>query len=150
MVVLENRSGEILAWVGSPDFWADTAGQVDMVTSARQPGSALKPFLYGLAFDRGWTPASVIADVPRIYQTATGVYAPRNYDRRFHGPSRIREALGSSYNIPAVELSNRLGTGSFHATLLRAGFASLSRFHDAFKKACGCSPREYRSKCRTR
>jgi penicillin-binding protein 1C len=127
VVVLENRSGEILAWVGSPDFWADTAGQVDMVTSARQPGSALKPFLYGLAFDRGWTPASVIADVPRVYQTATGVYAPRNYDRRFRGPSRIREALGSSYNIPAVELANRLGTGSFHATLLRAGFASLSR-----------------------
>lgn len=126
-VVLENQSGEILAWVGSPDFWADTAGQVDMVTSARQPGSALKPFLYGLAFDRGWTPASVIPDVPRVYQTATGAYAPRNYDRRFHGPSRIREALGSSYNVPAVELASRIGTGSFHATLLRAGFASLSR-----------------------
>jgi penicillin-binding protein 1C len=126
-VVLENQSGEILAWVGSPDFWADTAGQVDMVTSARQPGSALKPFLYGLAFDRGWTPASVIPDVPRVYQTATGAYAPRNYDRRFHGPSRIREALGSSYNVPAVELASRMGTGTFHATLLRAGFASLSR-----------------------
>ena len=127
LVVLDNASGEILAWVGSPDFWADTAGQVDMVGSPRQPGSALKPFLYGLAFDRGWTPASVLADVPRVYRTATGVYAPRNYDRRFHGPARIREALASSYNIPAVELANRLGTGSFHATLLRAGFSSLSR-----------------------
>jgi penicillin-binding protein 1C len=126
-VALDNASGEILAWVGSPDFWADTAGQVDMVTSPRQPGSTLKPFLYGLAFDRGWTPASVLADVPRVYRTATGVYAPRNYDRRFHGPSRIREALASSYNLPAVELASRLGVGSFHAALLRAGFASLSR-----------------------
>ena len=52
-VVLDNRSGQVLAWVGSPDFWADTAGQVDMVVCARQPGSALKPFLYALAFDRG-------------------------------------------------------------------------------------------------
>jgi penicillin-binding protein 1C len=126
-VVLENRSGEVLAWVGSPDFWADTAGQVDMVVSQRQPGSTLKPFLYGLAFDRGWTPATVIPDIPRVYHTATGVYAPRNYDRRFHGPARVREALGSSYNLPAVELVNQLGTGSFHATLLRAGFVSLSR-----------------------
>jgi penicillin-binding protein 1C len=127
LVVLDNRSGEILSWVGSPDFWADTAGQVDMVASPRQPGSTLKPFLYGLAFDRGWSPASVVADVPRVYRTATGTYAPRNYDRRFHGPSRLREALASSYNLPAVELANRLGTGSFHATLRRAGFSSLGR-----------------------
>ena len=56
-VVLDNRSGEVLAWVGSPDFFADTAGQVDMVVSPRQPGSALKPFLYGLAFDHGFTAA---------------------------------------------------------------------------------------------
>jgi penicillin-binding protein 1C len=127
MVVLENGSGDILAWIGSPDFWADTAGQVDMVVSARQPGSALKPFLYGLAFDRGLTPASVVADLPRVYRTATGAYAPRNYDRRFHGPSRLREALASSYNLPAVELADRLGAGSLHAMLRRAGFTSLSR-----------------------
>ncbi len=127
VVVLENASGEILAWVGSPDFWADTAGQVDMVASPRQPGSTLKPFLYGLAFDRGWTPASVLADVPRVYHTATGVYAPRNYDRRFHGPTRLREALASSYNLPAVELAHRLGPGSLYATLRRAGFTSLDR-----------------------
>ncbi len=127
LVAIHNRSGEILGWVGSPDFWADTAGQVDMVVSGRQPGSTLKPFLYGLGFDRGWTPASVLADVPRVYRTATGVYAPRNYDRRFHGPTRLREALASSYNLPAVELANRLGVGSLHAILHRAGFASLRR-----------------------
>jgi penicillin-binding protein 1C len=131
-VVLDNRSGEILAWVGSPDFWADTAGQVDMVLSARQPGSALKPFLYALAFDRGGTPASVLPDIARVYRTGTGPYRPRNYDRRFHGPVRAREALGSSYNIPAVELASRLGVGSLLHVLRGAGFASLGRSADHY------------------
>ncbi len=127
LVVLRNRTGEVLAWVGSPDFWADTAGQVDMVVSPRQPGSALKPFLYGLAFDRGMTPATVLPDVPRTYATTTGAYQPRNYDRRFHGPVRAREALASSYNVPAVELADRLGVGSVLGILHNAGFASLTR-----------------------
>ena len=127
VVVLDNGSGEVLAWVGSPDFWADTAGQVDMVTSARQPGSALKPFLYALAFDRGYTPATILPDVARVYQTSTGPYAPRNYDRRFHGPVRAREALGSSFNLPAVELAERLGVSSLLAVLRGAGFGSLGR-----------------------
>jgi penicillin-binding protein 1C len=126
-VVLDNASGEILAWVGSPDFWADTAGQVDMVVSARQPGSALKPFLYALAFDRGYTPASILPDIARVYQTSTGPYRPRNYDRRFHGPVRAREALASSYNLPAVHLADRLGTGSLLQVLREAGFVSLGR-----------------------
>ncbi len=125
VVVLDNPTGEVLAWVGSPDFWADTAGQVDMVVSPRQPGSALKPFLYGLALDRGYTAASVLPDLPRTYRTTLGPYRPRNYDRRFHGPVRAREALASSYNIPAVELAERLGIGSLYRTLHLAGFASL-------------------------
>ena len=124
-VVLDNKTGEVLAWVGSPDFWADTAGQVDMVVSPRQPGSALKPFLYGLAFDRGYTAASVLPDIARTYATSVGPYRPRNYDRRFHGPVRAREALASSYNIPAVELTERLGAPALLRTLRDAGFASL-------------------------
>ena len=102
-VVLDNESGEVLAWVGSPDFWAAKDGQTDMVVSARQPGSALKPFLYGVALDRGYTAASVLPDIPKTYATSTGPYQPRNYDRRFRGPTRVREALASSYNVPAVE-----------------------------------------------
>jgi len=125
VVVLDNPTGEVLGWVGSPDFWADTAGQVDMVISPRQPGSALKPFLYGLALDRGYTAASVLPDLPRTYRTTLGPYRPRNYDRRFHGPVRAREALASSYNIPAVELAERVGMGSLYRTLHLAGFASL-------------------------
>ena len=131
-VVLDNRTGEVLAWVGSPDFWADTAGQVDMVVSPRQPGSALKPFLYGLAFDRGYTAASVLADVPRTYATATGPYQPRNYDRRFHGPVRAREALASSFNVPAVELTDRLGAASLLRVLHEAGFGSLRQGADHY------------------
>ena len=126
-VVLENRSGGILAWVGSPDFFEPKSGQVDMVISPRQPGSALKPFLYGLAFDRGYTAASVLPDLATVYQTSTGPYAPRDYDRRFRGPVRAREALGSSLNLPAVELNHRLGPAELLLTLHRAGFGSLQR-----------------------
>ncbi|HET7584407.1 MAG TPA: penicillin-binding protein 1C [Gemmatimonadaceae bacterium] len=124
-VVLDNRTGEILAWVGSPDFFDDTAGQTDMVVSPRQPGSALKPFLYGLAFDRGFTPASILPDVERTFATATGAYRPRDYDRRTRGPVRAREALGSSYNIPAVVLADSVGVSALLATLHAAGFTSL-------------------------
>ena len=127
VVALDNETGEVLAWVGSPDFWADTAGQVDMVVSPRQPGSALKPFLYALAFDHGYTPATILPDIAKVYQTSTGAYAPRNYDRRFHGPVRAREALGSSYNLPAVELAERLGVSGLLGVLHGAGFASLGR-----------------------
>lgn len=132
VVVLDNASGDVLAWVGSPDFWESRTGQTDMVVSPRQPGSALKPFLYALAFDRGITAATVLADVPRSYATATGAYTPRNYDRRFRGPVRAREALASSYNVPAVELAERVGVGALHATLRRAGFASLGREADHY------------------
>lgn len=127
VVALDNETGEVLAWVGSPDFWSPNDGQADMVVSPRQPGSALKPFLYALAFDRGFSPASVLPDLPKAYASATGSYSPRNYDRRFRGPVRAREALASSYNVPAVELASRLGTGAFLHTLRLAGFESLQR-----------------------
>jgi penicillin-binding protein 1C len=132
VVVLDNPTGEVLAWVGSPDFWADTAGQVDMVASPRQPGSALKPFLYALAFDHGATAATVLADIATTYQTPAGPYHPRNYDRRYHGPVRAREALASSYNVPAVSLTDRMGYATLLHGLQRAGFASLTRPADYY------------------
>jgi penicillin-binding protein 1C len=132
LVVLDNPSGEVLAWVGSPDFWADTSGQVDMVVSPRQPGSALKPFLYALAFDRGVTAATVLADIATTYQTSGGPYHPRNYDRRYHGPVRAREALASSYNVPAVGLTDRIGYATLLYGLRRAGFESLHRPADHY------------------
>ncbi|HET7230458.1 MAG TPA: penicillin-binding protein 1C [Longimicrobium sp.] len=125
-VVLDNATGEVLAWVGSPNFQEPEVGQVDMVASPRQPGSALKPFLYGLAFDRGHTAATVIPDVPRSFSTTMGPYRPQNYDRRFHGPVRAREALASSFNVPAVEVADHVGVEALLETLHRAGFASLT------------------------
>jgi penicillin-binding protein 1C len=132
VVVLNNASGEVLAWVGSPDFWASENGQTDMVVSPRQPGSALKPFLYGLALDRGVTAATVLPDIPKSYATTIGAYRPRDYDRRFRGPVRAREALASSYNVPAVELASRFGASSLLQTLHLAGFTSLTRDADYY------------------
>jgi penicillin-binding protein 1C len=126
-VVLDNSTGGVLAWVGSPDFWNERNGQTDMVVSSRQPGSALKPFLYGLAIDRGYTAATVLPDIPHSFATSTGPYSPRNYDRRIRGPVRAREALASSYNVPAVDLASRVGASSLLNTLHLAGFASLDQ-----------------------
>lgn len=131
-VVLDNASGEVLAWVGSPNFMDPENGQTDMVVSERQPGSALKPFLFGLALDRGFTAATILPDIPKTYPTTTGPYRPRNYDRRFRGPVRAREALGSSYNVPAVELAERVGTASLLETLHLAGFSSLRQNADHY------------------
>ena len=125
-VVLDNTTGDVLAWVGSPDFTAPS-GQVDMVVSHRQPGSALKPFAYAYAFEHGMTASAILDDVSRSWQTASGPYRPRNYDRREHGPVRAREALASSYNIPAVQLTDRIGVPALLQTLRNAGFIGLTR-----------------------
>lgn len=131
VVVLDNATGDVLAWVGSPDFDA-VRGQVDMVTSRRQPGSALKPFLYALAFERGYGASSILDDIPRTWMTSTGPYRPRNYDRQFRGPVRARVALGSSLNLPAVQLADALGASALLGVLHRAGFASLTRSADHY------------------
>ncbi|HEY4303739.1 MAG TPA: penicillin-binding protein 1C [Gemmatimonadaceae bacterium] len=131
-VVLSNATGEVVAWVGSPDFWNSEHGQTDMVLSPRQPGSALKPFLYALAFDHGVTAATILPDLPKSYATSLGAYRPRDYDRRFRGPVRAREALASSFNVPAVELASQLGASSLLQTLRLAGFSSLSRDADFY------------------
>ena len=91
----------------------------------RQPGSALKPFAYGLALGSGWTPASVLSDVDLEVETAGGAWLPRNYDRRQHGPVRLRAALANSYNVPAVELTDALGPERVLEVLRQAGFTSL-------------------------
>ena len=124
LVVLDAQSGDILAWVGSPDFFAGS--QVDGVLARRQPGSALKPFTYALAFAAGRTPADLVADVP-ITGLADG-FSPENYDREYHGPVRMREALACSYNIPAVRtLKDYVTTGRLLEFLRGAGCASLDR-----------------------
>lgn len=124
-VILDNASGDVLAYVGSPDF-GGAGGQNDGVQALRQPGSALKPFVYALALESGRIdPASLLPDVPLSIEGDDGVFAPQNYDGTFHGPVRAREALGNSYNVPAVWLADRLGVGTVLAGLRRFGFVSL-------------------------
>lgn len=125
-IVVDNASGEVLAYVGSADFFDEaTGGQNDGVAALRQPGSTLKPFAYGLALASGYTPASVLADLEARFPIADGEYVPQNYDRRAHGPVRLRAALANSYNVPAVRLADRLRPERLLDVLHRAGFASL-------------------------
>ena len=125
VLVLDNETHETVAYVGSADFKNTfDGGQVDGVQAVRSPGSALKPLLYGLAFDAGIiTPKTKLADVP----TNFGGYAPDNYDRRFNGPVTAEFALANSLNIPAVSLLNELGTGAMVQTMQRAGFATVKK-----------------------
>lgn len=125
-IVLENRSGEVLAYVGSAG-WNDPDGRNDGVRALRQPGSALKPFAYALAFEGDLTPASLLLDVPAHFTTPTGEYSPRNYDGRFHGPVLAREALANSYNVPAVRVAHRVSPEVLLARLRAVGFESLGR-----------------------
>lgn len=129
VLVVDNASGEVLAYVGSPDFFDDTAlGQNDGVLALRQPGSALKPFIYGEAMGQlGMTTATLLPDVELHLSTAEGDYSPRNYDGRFHGPVRLREALANSLNVPAVYVASELGPARSLAALQRFGFTSLNR-----------------------
>jgi penicillin-binding protein 1C len=127
VVVLDNATGDVLAYVGSPDFGDDAhGGQNDGVRARRQPGSTLKPFLYGLAMERlGWTAATALPDVQLQISTEAGTYAPMDFDERFHGPVRLREALGSSLNVPAVWTAEQVGDGAVLGRLRELGFGSL-------------------------
>ncbi len=116
LVAIQPNSGKILAMVGSADFFNDEiAGQVNMAVAPRQPGSSIKPLTYTAAFEKGWTPSTLIWDVPSEFppsgdQTDTRPpYEPVNYDEKFHGPVLLRTALASSYNIPAVKTLDYVG-----------------------------------------
>ncbi|MDA5556800.1 penicillin-binding protein 1C [Shimia sp. MMG029] len=122
MVVADHTSGEILASVGSAGVTGADARQgfIDMTRAKRSPGSTLKPLVYGLSFDRGLAhPETMIADRP----TRFGRYAPQNFDGRFRGELRVREALAQSLNIPVVMLTDELGPANLMAAMRAAGMA---------------------------
>jgi penicillin-binding protein 1C len=129
VLVVDNGSREVLAYVGSPDFWsARGLGQNDGVRARRQPGSTLKPFVYATALDSlGYSAATLLPDIELHLPTPQGDYAPKNYDGRFHGPIRLRQALASSLNVPAVYTVQRAGVDRTLELLHRFGFASLDR-----------------------
>ena len=116
LVAIRPATGEILAMVGSPDFFnEEISGQVNMAVAPRQPGSSIKPVTYAAAFEKGWTPATLIWDVPSEFPPSGNPddprdpYKPVNYDGKFHGPVLARTALGSSYNVPAVKTLDFVG-----------------------------------------
>ncbi len=130
LLVLDNQTGDVLAWVGSADFFASAnQGQVDGVTALRQPGSSLKPFLYALAFSRGYKTTDLIQDEPLYTQ---GGFIPKNYDETYHGPVPLRIALACSYNIPAIRLAEKLSVDKVLTILRDFGFKSLSASADKY------------------
>lgn len=122
-LVLENATGEVLAWVGSTGPFS-AAAEVDGVTAARQPGSTLKPFLYAEALaERRLTAASLLDDSPAHLQTASGLYIPQNYDRAFKGWVSVRTALAASLNVPAVRTLVMVSPDSFARQLAAFGIS---------------------------
>ena len=123
LVVLDNASGEVRAWVGSSGDLS-AAAQVDGVLAKRQPGSTLKPFVYALAFEKKLiTPASLIDDSPAQLATQNGLYLPQNYDHDFKGWVSARTALGASLNVPAVRVGAMLGVDALAERLNALGLA---------------------------
>ena len=128
LVVLDNRTGEIRALVGSRDYFdEDNAGQVNGALALRQPGSALKPFTYALALEKGLTAGSIVEDAPFRSAAGGGAYMPQNYDRKYHGPMSLRSALACSYNVPAVALLDAVGPDLLLRRLSSLGLSTLSR-----------------------
>jgi penicillin-binding protein 1C len=122
VVVLDNATGEVLAWVGSSGTDISSAADVDFVAALRQPGSTLKPFLYAQAIaQKRITAASLLDDSGTQIQTAGGLYIPQNYDRQFKGWVSARTALGASLNVPAVRTLVMVSPDAFHKQLMQLG-----------------------------
>ena len=113
-LVTNPQTGEILAMVGSKDYFDfEHDGQVNVTLRPRQPGSSIKPLTYSIALEQGRSPSSIIDDSPITYQSAgSPPYSPKNYDGKFHGKVTLREALASSYNVPAVKTLAEIGVST--------------------------------------
>jgi penicillin-binding protein 1C len=135
-MVIDSNSGEILSMVGSKDFFADDYdGQVNVVMSQRQPGSAIKPVTYATAFAQGYTPAHMLMDVRTEFPSGTGeAYVPVNYDGAYRGPVQLRFALGSSLNVPAVKLLALVGVEEMLTTAYEMGFTTLEPTNENMRR----------------
>lgn len=134
-IALDNQTGEILAYVGSTDYFEPSHfGQNDGVQTLRQPGSTLKPFLYQLALEnRTIHPNTILVDVPTYYAIpGAKLYEPTDYDGKFLGPVRVRLALGNSLNIPAVRVLEQVGVEAFLSRLHQLGFQHLTETADYY------------------
>jgi penicillin-binding protein 1C len=125
VIILDNRSHELIAAAGSADFWdRAAAGEVNGYRAPRSPGSALKPFIYALGFDQGViSPRHYLEDVPIDFR---GGYSPENYDRKFSGTVSVQEALERSLNVPAINLLRQLGDYGLYQLLRRVKFSTVA------------------------
>ena len=130
VVIIENDTAAVRALVGSRDFWSrEDCGQINGALVRRSPGSALKPFVYALAFERGvLCPSEVLGDVPRSFSG----YMPVNYDREWRGPVSARAALRDSLNMPAVAVLQRVGVGRLHGFLQECGLTTVTRAPESY------------------
>ncbi len=129
IVTIRATTGEILAMVGSTDYYDDSIdGQFNTAIGLRQPGSAFKPFTYVTAFGEGYSPATMVLDIPKAYPFESGgpSYNPVNFDRSFHGAVSLREALANSYNVPTVEVMKWTGIGDVIDTAHLMGINSIN------------------------
>ncbi|BAY08225.1 penicillin-binding protein 1C [Calothrix sp. NIES-2098] len=129
-LVIDNHTGEVLAYVGSPDYFNEAKlGRNDGVQALRQPGSTLKPFVYELALEKGVIrPNTILADVPAYYAIpGAKLYSPTDYTQTFLGPVRIRVALANSLNVPAVRVLEKVGVPTFLEYLRQLGFEHLNQ-----------------------
>ncbi|MBN3908170.1 MAG: penicillin-binding protein 1C [Nostoc sp. NMS1] len=129
-LVIDNHTGEVLAYVGSPDYFNQAKlGRNDGVQALRQPGSTLKPFVYELALEKGLIrPNTILADVPTRYAIpGARLYSPTDYTERFLGPVRVRIALANSLNVPAVRVLEKVGVETFLERLHQLGFENLNQ-----------------------
>lgn len=128
ILVMNTETSEILAMIGSQDYFGSDAGQVNGCLAKRQPGSAIKPFTYILALRDGFTKASILPDVPMEFQLPDGSrFAPKNYSKKYNGPVWLKEALGASLNVPTVYLVDRLGVERLYNLLKVLKFESLDK-----------------------
>ncbi len=129
LVALDPRTGEIKTMVGSVDYRnKDIDGQVNIALANRQPGSSFKLFTYLAAFEKGYTPGTMVLDVRQSFPDPPNApYVPENYDRKFHGPQRFRQALARSYNVPAVKVLSLVGVKPVVALAHRLGITTLNR-----------------------
>ncbi len=123
LVAIDPKTGQILAMVGSIDYWnLENNGNFNVATAKRQPGSSIKPLVYATGFQGKYNPGSIIFDL----QTDFGKYVPKNYDGSYHGPVTIRKALGNSYNIPAVKMLGIVGIDKMIETATEMGITTFN------------------------
>ncbi|MFK8068840.1 MAG: transglycosylase domain-containing protein [Gammaproteobacteria bacterium] len=133
VLIVDHKNNEILSWVVAGDSQAEYPGNgIDAVTTPRQPGSTLKPLLYTLALEKGFTAATLIHDSPLSESVGFGQHTYRNYSRQHYGLISVREALGNSLNIPAVKTLQKVGTENFLNLLHKLGISSLQKHPDLY------------------